>query len=184
MSTACFARAPQRYISRLSKHFLLTFQEVTPFSNTRNQLAMSLGDASEMKSTALKHLPQNNRPFFESAPFFSHNTTRLDCIAGAWVIDCRSRQGYNGCIILALCEHAEAAQNTAGCAWRRGGRPLLATCVTLPGEDVHITIPGESCQAMPGATVSLCRLALAPPCVRTQAPRLLAYEGASSWQLY
>jgi hypothetical protein len=38
MSTACFARAHQRYTSRLSKHFLLTFQEVTPLSKTRNQL--------------------------------------------------------------------------------------------------------------------------------------------------
>src|SRR6267378_8674468 len=38
MRTACFARAPQRCTSRLSKHFLLTFQEVTPLSKTRNQL--------------------------------------------------------------------------------------------------------------------------------------------------
>src|SRR5215468_2211848 len=38
MRTACFARAPQRYTSRFSKHFLLTFQEVTPPSKTRNQL--------------------------------------------------------------------------------------------------------------------------------------------------
>ena len=38
MRTACFARAPQRYTSRLSKHFLLTLQEVTPPSKTRNQL--------------------------------------------------------------------------------------------------------------------------------------------------
>jgi hypothetical protein len=38
MSTACFARAPQRYTSRLSKHLLLTFQGVTPLSKTRNQL--------------------------------------------------------------------------------------------------------------------------------------------------
>src|SRR5262245_13493372 len=37
-STACFARALQRCTSRLSKHFLLTFQEVTPPSKTRNQL--------------------------------------------------------------------------------------------------------------------------------------------------
>jgi hypothetical protein len=41
MSTACFARAPQRCTSRLSKHFLLTFQEVTPLSKTRNQLIPS-----------------------------------------------------------------------------------------------------------------------------------------------
>ena len=38
MRTACFARAPQRCTSRLSKHLLLTFQEVTPLSKTRNQL--------------------------------------------------------------------------------------------------------------------------------------------------
>src|SRR4029450_8150052 len=38
MRTACFARAPQRCTSRLSKHFLLTFQEVTPLSKTCNQL--------------------------------------------------------------------------------------------------------------------------------------------------
>jgi hypothetical protein len=38
MRTACFARAPQRCTSRLSKHFLLTFQEDTPLRKTRNQL--------------------------------------------------------------------------------------------------------------------------------------------------
>jgi hypothetical protein len=38
MRTACFARAPQRCTSRLSKYFLLIFQEVTPLSKTRNQL--------------------------------------------------------------------------------------------------------------------------------------------------
>src|SRR5215475_7776951 len=38
MRTACFARAPQRCTSRLSRYFLLTFQEVTPLSKTRNQL--------------------------------------------------------------------------------------------------------------------------------------------------
>ena len=38
MITACFARAPQRCPNRLSKHFLLTFQEVTPLRKTRNQL--------------------------------------------------------------------------------------------------------------------------------------------------
>jgi hypothetical protein len=38
MRTACFARTPQRCTSRLSKHFLLTFQAVTPLSKTRNQL--------------------------------------------------------------------------------------------------------------------------------------------------
>src|SRR6266487_6768341 len=38
MRTVCFARVPQRCTSRLSKHFLLTFQEVTPLSKTRNQL--------------------------------------------------------------------------------------------------------------------------------------------------
>ena len=40
MMTACVARAPQRCTSHLSKHFLLTFQEVTPLSKTRNQLAL------------------------------------------------------------------------------------------------------------------------------------------------
>ena len=38
MRTACFARAPQRCTIHLSKHFLFTFQEVTPLSKTRNQL--------------------------------------------------------------------------------------------------------------------------------------------------
>ena len=38
MSTACFVRAPQRYTSRLSKHFLVIFQEVALLSKTRNQL--------------------------------------------------------------------------------------------------------------------------------------------------
>src|SRR5262245_5507584 len=40
MRTACFARAPQRCTSRLSRRFLLTFQEVTPPSKTRNQLTL------------------------------------------------------------------------------------------------------------------------------------------------
>src|SRR4029453_2049367 len=40
MRTACFAPAPQRCTSCLSKHFLLTFQEVTPLSKTRNQLLL------------------------------------------------------------------------------------------------------------------------------------------------
>src|SRR5262252_9430431 len=40
MRTACFARAPQRCTSRLSRHFLLTFQEVRPLSKTRNQLIL------------------------------------------------------------------------------------------------------------------------------------------------
>jgi hypothetical protein len=38
MRTVCFARAPQRCTNRLSKHLLLTFQEVTLLSKTRNQL--------------------------------------------------------------------------------------------------------------------------------------------------
>jgi hypothetical protein len=42
MSTACFARAPQRHPSRLSKHLLLTFQGVTPLSKTRNQLMSTI----------------------------------------------------------------------------------------------------------------------------------------------
>jgi hypothetical protein len=42
MKTACFARALQRCTSRLSKHFSLTFQEVTPLSKTRNQLMVNL----------------------------------------------------------------------------------------------------------------------------------------------
>src|SRR4029434_3016918 len=41
MRTACFARAPQRCTSRLSKLLLLTFQEITPLSKTRNQLSDS-----------------------------------------------------------------------------------------------------------------------------------------------
>src|SRR5262245_56956405 len=40
MRTACFARAPQRYTSRLSKYLLLTFQENTPVRKNRNQLLM------------------------------------------------------------------------------------------------------------------------------------------------
>ncbi len=36
--TACFARALQRWTSRISMHFLLTFQEVIAISKTRNQL--------------------------------------------------------------------------------------------------------------------------------------------------
>src|SRR5215475_2870146 len=42
MRTACLARTPQRCTSRLSKRFLLTFQEVTPLSKTRNRLHLSL----------------------------------------------------------------------------------------------------------------------------------------------
>src|SRR6516162_2936320 len=38
MKTACFACAPQRCTRCLSKHFLLTFQEVTSLTKTRNQL--------------------------------------------------------------------------------------------------------------------------------------------------
>jgi hypothetical protein len=38
MSTACFARAPQRYLSRPYMHFLFMFHEVRPISKTRNQL--------------------------------------------------------------------------------------------------------------------------------------------------
>jgi hypothetical protein len=46
MRTACFARAPQRCTSRLSKHFLLTFQEDTPLRKTRNQLIDKKGVAT------------------------------------------------------------------------------------------------------------------------------------------
>ena len=38
MITACFARALQRYMSRICMHFLLTFQEVMPISKTGNQI--------------------------------------------------------------------------------------------------------------------------------------------------
>ena len=38
MITPCFARALQRWTSRICMHFLLTFQEVMPISKTRNQL--------------------------------------------------------------------------------------------------------------------------------------------------
>jgi hypothetical protein len=49
MRTACFARAPQRCTSRLSKHFFLTFQEVIPLSKIRNQLnATALHTAVDM----------------------------------------------------------------------------------------------------------------------------------------
>src|SRR5215510_4593392 len=40
MRTECFAPAPQRWTSRLSKHVFLTFQAVTPLSKTRNQLCI------------------------------------------------------------------------------------------------------------------------------------------------
>ena len=36
--TACFARVPQRWTSRIYIHFLLMFQEVRLISKTRNQL--------------------------------------------------------------------------------------------------------------------------------------------------
>ena len=38
MITTCFARAAQRWTSRICVHVLFTFQEVTPISKTRNQL--------------------------------------------------------------------------------------------------------------------------------------------------
>ena len=38
MITACCARAPQRYMSRLYMHCLLMFHEVRPISKTRNKL--------------------------------------------------------------------------------------------------------------------------------------------------
>ena len=40
MITTCFARAAQRWTSRICVHVLFTFQEVTPISKTRNQLSM------------------------------------------------------------------------------------------------------------------------------------------------
>jgi polyphosphate:AMP phosphotransferase len=52
MRTACFARAPQRCTSRLSKHFFLTFQEVIPLSKTRNQLYENL--LPELRSNLLR----------------------------------------------------------------------------------------------------------------------------------
>ena len=61
MRTACFARAPQRYTSRLSKHFLLTFQEVTPPSKTRNQLNFK----GIMKAAGLYHEVRWNVPKIE-----------------------------------------------------------------------------------------------------------------------
>src|SRR5262249_39342654 len=51
MRTACFAQVPQRWTSRLSKHFLLIFQGVTPFIKTRNQL-IPIG----LEGCLLKHL--------------------------------------------------------------------------------------------------------------------------------
>jgi hypothetical protein len=42
MITACFARALQRWTSRICVHFLLTFQEVMPISKTRNQLVLMM----------------------------------------------------------------------------------------------------------------------------------------------
>src|SRR5499427_3044537 len=50
MRTACCAHVPQRCTSRLSKHFLPIFQEVTPLSKTRNQLSLS-GDTSHENLT-------------------------------------------------------------------------------------------------------------------------------------
>jgi len=54
MRTACFARAPQRCTSRLSKFFLLTFQEVTLLSKTRNRLHILDGFHLTMKLTGLE----------------------------------------------------------------------------------------------------------------------------------
>ena len=47
--TACFARVPQRWTSRIYIHFLLMFQEVRLISKTRNQLAVSMIKSSHMK---------------------------------------------------------------------------------------------------------------------------------------
>ena len=61
MRTACFARAPQRCTSRLSKHFFLTFQEVTPPSKTRNQLTvrqMPMTEGASLRS----RVPQKCAP--------------------------------------------------------------------------------------------------------------------------
>jgi hypothetical protein len=60
--TACFARALQRWTSRICVHFLLTFQEVMPISTTRNQLnsatrsdILTTRDASHVTHAHRKH---------------------------------------------------------------------------------------------------------------------------------
>ena len=61
MRTACFAHAPQRWTSRLSKHFLLIFQEVAPLSKTRNQLrVMRIGKIT------LLHILQEVRTIYKT----------------------------------------------------------------------------------------------------------------------
>jgi hypothetical protein len=44
----------------------------------------------------------NSVPPFCATVFFSHTTTRPDCIAGVGIIDCGSSQAYNVFVIMAL----------------------------------------------------------------------------------
>ena len=56
MIATCFARALQRYTSRIYMHFLLTFQEVRPITKTRNQFSRSI--ALIMASATAAALPR------------------------------------------------------------------------------------------------------------------------------
>src|SRR2546425_16113 len=47
--TACCARVPQRWTSRIYIHFLLMFQEVRLISKTRNQL-FDIGDEARIEN--------------------------------------------------------------------------------------------------------------------------------------
>src|SRR5262245_52902142 len=64
MRTACFARAPQRYTSRLSKHLLLTLQEVTPLSKTRNQLSTTVRGERNVYNAQPVLTEETGMPFF------------------------------------------------------------------------------------------------------------------------
>src|SRR5262249_54780382 len=83
MRTACFARAPQRYTSRRSKHFLLTFQEVTPPSKTRNQLYLTImGGTLELLLEALQAYPDPQIPawlggLLHVTDLMTHTVSRL-----------------------------------------------------------------------------------------------------------
>jgi integrase len=87
MSTACCARAPQRYTSRLSKHLLLTLQEVTPLSKTRNQLYDKVSDADmhgfcvhALRATAVTNALAHNADIAKVQEWLGHAniaTTRL-----------------------------------------------------------------------------------------------------------
>ena len=70
MKTACFARALQRCTSRLSKHFSLTFQEVTPLSKTRNQLDGIASSRLKTRWQAGEEHSSKCRSLFQQNPKF------------------------------------------------------------------------------------------------------------------